>query len=470
MSTGLVRVDGYAGEVLPAEAVAPGGGGIMLGGVAGVKAAIESLKLIRTFMAEEMTEGLDYGFIPGTTKKDRNGVETGKKVLMLPGAQKVGMFFNAWPDYTVKPVELGSGHVEYVVTTRLISRATGGILGAGIGSCSTMETKYRFRKAGRVCPECGADAIIKGRAEFGGGWICYGKKGGCGAKFVDGDPAISEADGGRAENENIHDTRNTVLKMAKKRSLVDASIGVGCLAELYTQDLDDTYDLSGGQADAGTPHEQPTPRAQPPRQAPQPGVRSWSGKDLFTWVKDQEQKYEVGLLKYLNSWAKLQGFPARMVEWDGGQVALAHAEASRKLRSLTTHQQADDPPTDTPAPSPSATSAVGMIIDDTVDRWHEFDPVADKADLATRKGRVLNSLVTAAIKDEKFPESAVLKPAEAGKAPSRSRARAWVELERLHGREPEWLAGATRLYLEEKREAAEAAALAKAEPEPALAN
>jgi hypothetical protein len=59
-----------------------------------------------------------------------------------------------------------------------------------------------------------------------------------------------------------------------------------------------------------------------------------TGKALFAWTKDQEQRYEVGLLKYLNSWAKLQEFPARMVDWDGAQVASAHAEAMRKLQSI----------------------------------------------------------------------------------------------------------------------------------------
>lgn len=38
----------------------------------------------------------------------------------------------------------------------------------------------------RVCPFCGKDTIIKGRAEFGGGWVCYTKKGGCGYKWPEG--------------------------------------------------------------------------------------------------------------------------------------------------------------------------------------------------------------------------------------------------------------------------------------------
>ena len=61
-----------------------------------------------------------------------------------------------------------------------------------------------------------------------------------------------------------------------------------------------------------------------------------TGKALFAWTKDQEQRHEVGLLKYLNQWAKLQDFPGRMIDWDAEQVSLAYQEACRKLQSLQT--------------------------------------------------------------------------------------------------------------------------------------
>lgn len=59
-----------------------------------------------------------------------------------------------------------------------------------------------------------------------------------------------------------------------------------------------------------------------------------SGKALFAWTKDQEHRYEVGLLHYLNNWAKLQDWPSRMIEWDAEQVGLAYAEACRKLQAV----------------------------------------------------------------------------------------------------------------------------------------
>lgn len=84
-------------------------------------------------------------------------------------------------------------------------------------------------------------------------------------------------------------------------------------------------------ADKGDAYEEPepaTPRPTPDSSGPR------SGRALFAWIKDQEQRHEVGLLKYVNSWAKLQEFPGRMIDWDEDQVAHAYAEASRKLQSV----------------------------------------------------------------------------------------------------------------------------------------
>jgi hypothetical protein len=218
----------------------------------GIVKAMEDLKQVRTFVAAELVDGTDYGPIPGTgkvkVKRDGREIEVEKKVLLLSGAQKVGMFFNARPAYKVQPMDLGKdGHVEYIVETTLLSRSTGKEIGAGVGSCSTMESKYRYRKASRACPKCGKNTIIKGKKEYGGGFICWKKAGvsdGCGAAFKDDDTDITSQPEGRTANEDIWDQRNTVLKMAKKRSLVDASIGLGCLADLFTQDLEeDVYDL-----------------------------------------------------------------------------------------------------------------------------------------------------------------------------------------------------------------------------------
>jgi Rad52/22 family double-strand break repair protein len=72
------------------------------------------------------------------------------------------------------------------------------------------------------------------------------------------------------------------------------------------------------------------------------GKAPTSGRALYGWCKEMEQRYEAGLIKYLNSWSKLQEFPGRMVDWSGHQVERGHAEAIRKLTALTNRGDAHD--------------------------------------------------------------------------------------------------------------------------------
>lgn len=62
-----------------------------------------------------------------------------------------------------------------------------------------------------VCPKCGKPAIIKGRMEFGGGWVCYKKKGGCGAKWTDAEWAIVNAPPPTAAPEQTYSEPLTTL-------------------------------------------------------------------------------------------------------------------------------------------------------------------------------------------------------------------------------------------------------------------
>lgn len=204
-----------------------------------IAGTMEQLKAIRTFIKEEFIEGTDFGKIPGCGPKP---------TLYLPGAQKSTMYFNCFPTYKIKKDDLGTGHVEFTIRCLLFSRGSRDQVGEGVGCCSTMESKYRFRKAEKVCPKCGQNAIIRGKAEYGGGWICFEKKGGCKAKFADNAQAITSQPEGLVENEDLWGIRNTILKMAKKRAFVDAAITLGCLSELFTQDIEDTYAVQDVQA------------------------------------------------------------------------------------------------------------------------------------------------------------------------------------------------------------------------------
>jgi hypothetical protein len=73
-------------------------------------------------------------------------------------------------------------------------------------------------------------------------WYCNPKKGGCGAKINFNDPRIENQQHGKIENPDIADTYNTVLKMAKKRAYVDATITAAAASDMFTQDMEDFVD------------------------------------------------------------------------------------------------------------------------------------------------------------------------------------------------------------------------------------
>ena len=191
------------------------------------------VNLIQQVMREVMQEGHHYGVIPGTDKP----------TLLKPGAEKLGLTFRLAPEFIEQVIDLGNDHREYRYKCSLRHIVTGVIVGEGVGSCTTKETKYRYRLANRTCPVCGVEAIIKGKEEYGGGWLCFKKKGGCGAKWQDGDPTIESQEVGRIENPDIADVYNTVQKMGKKRAHIDAMLTATAASDSFTQDLEDVAEV-----------------------------------------------------------------------------------------------------------------------------------------------------------------------------------------------------------------------------------
>ena len=197
------------------------------------------IQVIQEVMAGAMVKDTHYGVIPGCGDKP---------TLLKAGAEKLCLTFRLSPTYIVTKTDLGGGHREYEVRCTLTHIPSGNVFGEGVGICSTHESKYRYRKAERTCPACGKATIIKGKAEYGGGWLCFAKKGGCGAKFGDNDEAITGQQVGRVDNPDIADSFNTVLKIAKKRAHVDAVLTATAASDIFAQDLEDL------------PHTESTPR------------------------------------------------------------------------------------------------------------------------------------------------------------------------------------------------------------------
>lgn len=194
-----------------------------------VEELVARVDKVREVQRRVMTDGQHYGTVPGAGDR---------KCLLKPGAELLMLTFRLDPQFAVADRWDGD-HLESVVTCTLYHAASGARLGSGVGSCSTRESKYAWRKAERKCPKCSQAAIIKGREEYGGGWVCFKNKGGCGAKFGDRDQAITGQQTGRVPNPDIADCYNTVRKMACKRALVAGALLVTGASELFTQDLED---------------------------------------------------------------------------------------------------------------------------------------------------------------------------------------------------------------------------------------
>ena len=140
-------------------------------------AMMEQTKAIREMMRGALIRGIDYGVIPGTGKD-------AKPTLLKPGAEKLCFAFRLRPHTESEKQIDAEGHLT-VWTRVVIHSQDGTYLGDGEGVCSTRETKYAFKRANVKCPKCGKETVIKGKQEYGGGWVCLSSKGGCGAKFSD---------------------------------------------------------------------------------------------------------------------------------------------------------------------------------------------------------------------------------------------------------------------------------------------
>lgn len=221
----------------------------------GRKAAIDDLlnkvALVQEVMTKVMHEGEHYGKIPGCGDKP---------ALLKAGAEKLGMTFRIRPEFDIKERDMPNGHREFSILCRLSDGTQ------GVGSCSTMESKYRYRQGERKCPVCGKATIITGKKEYGGGFLCFAKKGGCGEKFQDNDERILSQQVGKVEHDNPADFYNTCLKMAKKRAHVDAIITATACSDIFTQDVEEM--VQNMEVQSAPPAPAPAPEAPRPATAP----------------------------------------------------------------------------------------------------------------------------------------------------------------------------------------------------------
>ena len=179
---------------------------------------------IQYLMQSVLKEGEHYGVIPGTGKN-------AKPSLFQSGAEKIAYMFHLVPTYEIHRTDFEAGHREYEVTCALKSRKSGETVGYGMGTCSTLESKYRYRWVGK-----------------------YQER-------------------HREENQDIADQWNTVLKMAKKRAFVDAVKSTTAASDIFTQDVEDLPQFQ-------QQVQQPAAPMQPAQEAPDMGWIAQQAEEL----------------------------------------------------------------------------------------------------------------------------------------------------------------------------------------------
>ncbi|CAK0767583.1 conserved hypothetical protein [Gammaproteobacteria bacterium] len=156
--------------------------------------------------------GVHYGTIPGTPKP----------TLYKAGAEKILSTFGISADMEVTDLSTPDC-IRYRV--KVIGRNPDGVVvGYGIGECSTDEEKYKWKK-----PSCDTE-------------------------FNEADPTRkrlkwSKGSNGKADysiqqvRTNPADLGNTVLKMGKKRGLIDMVLTATAASDVFDQDLEDLKDV-----------------------------------------------------------------------------------------------------------------------------------------------------------------------------------------------------------------------------------
>jgi len=190
-----------------------------------VQSVKQQFDVVNDLYKQIMIQDEHFGKIPGT-KKD---------TLFKAGAEKLNILFKLVPKIEKEnKVDLGNGHREIEMTIGLYHRETEKFWGQGTGSCSTMESKFRYRSGDNF--EVTEEAIPKDAKEKKAEY----RKQGYGMKKVDGVWAwVKYLSEDKVENPDIADVYNTVRKMAYKRALVSATITATGVSDIFTQDVED---------------------------------------------------------------------------------------------------------------------------------------------------------------------------------------------------------------------------------------
>src|SRR5574342_49038 len=177
-----------------------------------------------------MKSGEHYGTIPGTQKP----------TLLKAGAEKLALTFRFAPKFNVTVTPLQGDHREYSCACTLTHIHSGNLIAEGVGSCNSMESKYRYRKADPEPVGPVPKAYWQEKNEAKKSNIIGGR--GFGVKKIENAWMIVRYSDQKVEHGNPADFYNTCLKMAKKRAFVDAVITATGGSDIFTQDMEDSVE------------------------------------------------------------------------------------------------------------------------------------------------------------------------------------------------------------------------------------
>ena len=145
-----------------------------------VQQTMQKISAFQSVVKNTLKDGHDYGTIPGTGSKP---------TLLKPGAEKILMLMGLTSEYEIvtKVEDYETGFFAYTIRCHILRQ--GLKITEGLGHANTREKRY-----------------VSGKQQ------------------------------------DAYTLANTVLKMAKKRSQVDAALTVAALSEIFTQDVEDFTD------------------------------------------------------------------------------------------------------------------------------------------------------------------------------------------------------------------------------------
>lgn len=178
--------------------------------VKAVETTVLKVRTLQSTLKNILTDGHDYGKIPGCGDK---------ATLLKPGAEKILMAMGITSTYElVEHTEKFEGLGFFAYTVKCLLLKNGVKITEGLGHANSKEKKWAYEYVyEKDLPEGADKDLLKKRK--------IESKGGTFYKYEVEADANSKA--------------NTILKMAKKRAQIDAVLSVASLSEIFTQDFDD---------------------------------------------------------------------------------------------------------------------------------------------------------------------------------------------------------------------------------------